>query len=158
MNNSMLSLKNINAGYGKLQILHDLNLDVEHGDLLAVIGPNGCGKSTMLKTIFGMLNINSGDVLLKGKSIGGNFAHELVKFGIGYVPQGRMVVPTMSVKENLEMGAFTLNDKGLIRKRMKEVSPAQSADYDLLKGHYFLDEVLIEKYQTERRLLLPAFG
>tara|TARA_Y100000034_G_C6906717_1_gene421041 strand:+ start:3786 stop:4484 length:699 start_codon:yes stop_codon:yes gene_type:complete len=116
----MLEIKNLEAGYGSLKILKGVNLVAKEGDLVALIGPNGCGKSTTLKCIFGLLRPYSGNILFKGKKITRKRPDRIVRFGISYVPQGRRVFQTMTVEENLEMGAFILS-KELARKRLKEI-------------------------------------
>ncbi len=116
----MLQVKNLEAGYGHLKILKGINLEVKQGDLVALIGPNGSGKSTILKCIFGLLKINKGKIIFKKKNIANKNPDDIVKLGISYVPQGRRVFQTMTVKENLEMGAFIL-EKNLIKERIEEV-------------------------------------
>ena len=117
----MLEIKHLEAGYGHLKILKGINLVAKKGDLVALVGPNGSGKSTTLKCIFGLLKTKNGKILLKKKNISGLNPDEIVRLGISYVPQGRRVFQTMSVKENLEIGGFILNDKNLVSERIKEV-------------------------------------
>ena len=117
----ILSLEAVEAGYGKLQILRGINLEVEKGDLVAIIGPNGSGKSTSLKSIFGLVSVWSGKIRFKDNEITGKTPDKVVRMGISYVPQGRMVFQKMTVEENLEMGAYILDDKKLIKERMEKV-------------------------------------
>lgn len=117
----MLEVKELEAGYGKLQILKGINLVAKKGDLVALVGPNGSGKSTTLKSIFGILKPTKGQVLFNGKNISSKKPNDVVKLGISYVPQGRRVFQSMTVEENLEVGGFILNDDKLIRERIKEV-------------------------------------
>jgi branched-chain amino acid transport system ATP-binding protein len=103
---SLLRAEAITAGYGKLPILQEVSLFVSHGELVSVIGPNGAGKSTAFKTIVGFLKPSEGRVLFDGRDITGLRPDRIVRRGLAYVPQGRMVFPDMSVLENLEMGAY----------------------------------------------------
>lgn len=116
----ILEVKDVQASYEKLQVLRGVSLQVKKGDLVALIGPNGSGKSTTLKTIFGLLKPSSGSILFNGKSIAGMPAHEVVKLGISFVPQGRRVFSTMTVKENLEMGAYLVSDSKIVQERLKQ--------------------------------------
>ena len=115
----LLELKNINAGYGEIKILHDVSLGVEAGEIVAIMGPNGAGKSTILKAIFGLIP-HEGSILYEGEKIY-PLPHELVKMGIAFVPQGRRVFSTLTVAENLEMGGFFLNDKKEVRGRVESI-------------------------------------
>ena len=117
----MLKVKNLEAGYGKLQILKDINLDIKKGDLTAIVGPNGSGKSTTLKCISGLLKAWKGSIEFKDENITNKEPDKIVKLGISYVPQGRLVFQTMTVRENLEMGAYTVKDKDIVKQRMKEI-------------------------------------
>ena len=121
MTSPILQLKDIEAGYGKMKILKGINMNINQGDLAAIIGPNGSGKSTTLKTIFGLLKLRKGEVILKEKNIAGQTPDQVVRKGIAYVPQGRMVFQTMTVQENLEMGGFILENSGIIKERTKEL-------------------------------------
>ena len=95
------------AGYiPEVNILNGCNLTVNEGEFVGIIGPNGAGKSTLLKAILGQCSIRSGSVHLGDRDITGHKAHELVAMGVGYVPQNRNVFPSLTVKENLEMGCF----------------------------------------------------
>ncbi|MEW1846059.1 ATP-binding cassette domain-containing protein, partial [Nonomuraea angiospora] len=95
------------AGYlPGVNILNGSDLYVKEGELIGIIGPNGAGKSTLLKAMFGLVTIRSGTVLLKGEDITNMKAHSLVARGVGYVPQTNNVFPSLTIEENLEMGAF----------------------------------------------------
>ena len=118
---NFLQVKNIESGYGEMKIVKGVSLAIEQKDIVALIGPNGAGKSTVLKTIFGMLKADKGSVSFEGKKITGMKTDELVKLGIGFVPQGRRVFAELSVEENLEMGGFLLKDKAEIKKRLDNV-------------------------------------
>lgn len=109
--NPLLEVENVYAGYVKdLDILQGVNFKIYPGELVAVIGPNGAGKSTLAKTIFGLLTPHQGKITFKGESIGGLKSDQIVQKGMCYVPQIANVFPTLTVEENLEMGAFIRND------------------------------------------------
>ena len=106
-NDLVIKVDNIEAGYiPGVNILQGCSLDVAPGELVGIIGPNGAGKSTLVKALFGLVNIRTGNVSYKGEDITGMTAHELVSRGIGYVPQTENVFPSLTVSENLEMGAY----------------------------------------------------
>lgn len=108
---SFLSANNMTGGYGAgPDILHDLELSVDKGEIAVIVGPNGAGKSTGMKAVFGMLNLREGAVVLDGQDITKLSPQERVHMGMGFVPQVRNIFPTMSVRENLEMGAFIRTD------------------------------------------------
>src|SRR3989338_11669524 len=119
--NKMLSIKSLESGYGKMQILFGVSLNVKPGDIAVLIGPNGAGKSTLLKSIFNLVDIYNGKIIFKNKNITKIPTHELIELGISYVPQGRQVFGSLTVRENLEMGAFLTKEKELIESRMNEV-------------------------------------
>ncbi len=103
----LLVAENLVAGYVPgVNILNDCNLELADGELVGIIGPNGAGKSTLVKAMFGLVNIREGSVRLRGEDITGLKAHSLVSRGIGYVPQNNNVFPSLTIEENLEMGAF----------------------------------------------------
>ncbi len=107
MTDNILEVENVYAGYVQdLNILQGINFSVAKGELVAVIGPNGAGKSTLAKAIFGLLIPNQGSIRFQGKNIAGLKSNQIVKKGMCYVPQIQNVFPSLSVKENLEMGAF----------------------------------------------------
>ncbi len=112
----ILEVKNLSVSYGTVNALKDISLSVNEGEIVALIGPNGAGKSTALKAICGLLEeydgeITSGEVFYKGKRINNVPPYELVKIGLSLVPEGRHVFPTMTVRENLEMGGYICSDK-----------------------------------------------
>ena len=110
MNTNLLEVKNVYAGYIKdLNILQGINFAIAPGELVAVIGPNGAGKSTLAKAIFGLLTPAQGEIIFKGKNIAGLKSDKIVRLGMGYVPQITNVFASLSVEENLEMGAFIRN-------------------------------------------------
>jgi branched-chain amino acid transport system ATP-binding protein len=103
---SLLELRNLDVRYGRVAGTRSLNLSIGEAETVALIGSNGAGKSSTLKAITGLVNGYGGDVLWQGKSIKGMAASEVVKLGIGFSPEGRRVFPSLSVQENLKMGAF----------------------------------------------------
>ena len=106
----LLRVENVHAGYIKdLNILQGVNFQINPGELVAVIGPNGAGKSTLAKAIFGLLTPNQGSITFKGKAIAGLKSDQIVRHGMGYVPQIANVFPSLTLEENLEMGAFIRN-------------------------------------------------
>lgn len=107
---TILKTEGITAGYTKVDILHKVNIRVKSGEIVSVIGPNGAGKSTLLKTIFGILNPREGNVTLKNEDITGLKPDRIARKGISYVPQVDNIFPSMTIQENLEMGAFIRND------------------------------------------------
>ncbi|RKX76689.1 MAG: branched-chain amino acid ABC transporter ATP-binding protein [Spirochaetes bacterium] len=118
---SFLSISNLTAGYGKAVILHSINLDVEEGEISALLGSNGSGKTTLIKTILGLVKPNEGTIVLEGKQIQGMETHKMIEVGISVVPEGRKIFPEMSVAENLRMGCFAEDQKDVIEERMEEV-------------------------------------
>ena len=114
----LLEVKNLNAGYGFLQILRDVSLTVDQGEYVALVGPNGAGKSTTLKTIAGLLRPMSGEIRFKGESISGLPGNKVARKGIAYVSEAMNLFVNMTVQENLFMGAYTLSDKKLRKDRL----------------------------------------
>jgi branched-chain amino acid transport system ATP-binding protein len=117
----MLSIKNLKSGYNGTQILNDINIEVNPGEIISIIGPNGAGKSTVLKSIFNLCDVYSGEITLEGENITKLPTHDLIYEGISFVPQGRQVFSDLTVKENLEMGAFILKDKEVINANVKRI-------------------------------------
>ncbi len=117
----ILQVQSIDAAYGKVQILHGVSLDVYPGEVISIIGPNGAGKSTVLKAIMGFLTPSAGEIIFDGGTITGLRTDLVVRRGIAYVPQGRIVFKDMSVVENLEMGAYAVSDKAQVRRTMEQV-------------------------------------
>lgn len=106
----MLQVEDVHAGYGKVEVLHGINLHVDASECVALVGANGAGKSTLLKCICGLNPINSGRITFEGQRIDGLSGHAIVRRGITMCPEGRQVFADMSVLENLEMGAHTRSD------------------------------------------------
>ena len=121
MISTLLRAEALTAGYGKMAILHDVTFIVTPGELVAVIGPNGAGKSTAFKVIVGFLKPTEGRVLFDGDDITGLRPDQVLRRGLAYVPQGRIVFPQMTVLENLEMGAYIERDAGKIRDSLERV-------------------------------------
>lgn len=119
---TILEVNNITAGYGSgPEILKGLSLQVEQGNTYCIIGPNGAGKSTLLKAICGLLHPRTGTITFKGEDIGNNRTDEILRKGISFVPQDRSLFPDMTVKENLRMGGYTMEDRSELEKRIDEV-------------------------------------
>lgn len=111
---TVIETVNLNSGYGKLQILRDINISLGKGELVTIIGPNGSGKSTLIKTIIGLVTPWSGDVIINNEiNVAGMKPYEIIKSGIpiNYVPQVSNVFPTLSIRENLHLGALPRQDK-----------------------------------------------
>ncbi len=108
---SLLSGKNMVGGYGKTRILNECTIEVDRGEIAVIVGPNGAGKSTAMKALFGMLELTEGSVTLDGEDIMHLSPQERVTRGMGFVPQTNNVFVSMSVEENLQMGAFTRTDE-----------------------------------------------
>ena len=117
----MLSIEQISSGYGRVLAIHDVTIKVENGEVVVLIGANGAGKSTLLKTISGALKPSQGCIIFKGHKIDGKKPHAIVKMGIVQIPEGRGILSRMTVKENLEMGAYLRSDKTGIEKDLERV-------------------------------------
>lgn len=117
----MLELLNVNVYYGAIHALKNINIKIEEGEIVTLIGANGAGKSTTLKAISGMEKPRSGEIKLNGEKIHSLNPPNIVKLGISHVPEGRRVFSKMSVIENLEMGAYTRNDKENIKKDFDKI-------------------------------------
>ena len=118
---TLLKAQGLVAGYGMLEILHGITLEVRSGEMVSVIGPNGAGKSTAFKTIVGLLRPRSGHVLFDGGEITGFRPDQVLRLGLAYVPQGRIVFPQMSVLENLEMGGYIESDRARLSQAIERV-------------------------------------
>jgi branched-chain amino acid transport system ATP-binding protein len=118
---AMLEVRNINTYYGKIHALKDVTIEVEKGEIVTIIGANGAGKSTMLKTTSGLLRPRSGSIRLDGEELTQLPAHQIVTKGLVQVPEGRRVFGRLTVRENLEMGAFTCADTQRNDENMERV-------------------------------------
>jgi ABC-type branched-subunit amino acid transport system ATPase component len=106
----LLEVRALRGGYGAVDIMNGIDLDMAQGEMIAIIGPNGAGKSTLMKAVFGLVGVRAGHVRFQGEDITNHRPDRIVRRGLAYVPQERNVFSTMSVQENLEMGAFIRRD------------------------------------------------
>jgi branched-chain amino acid transport system ATP-binding protein len=107
---TMLTIKGLRSGYGKLEVLHDIGIDILQGQIVSLIGANGAGKTTLLKTISGLLRPTRGSIEFEGESIVRRPPHTIVELGISHVPEGRAILKRMTVIDNLRMGAYVRRD------------------------------------------------
>ena len=130
----VLEVSALEGGYGSVQIIYGIDIHVDEGEFVTIIGPNGCGKSTFIKTIFGIATYYSGSILYRGMDVSGLRTDQLVNHGIAYVPQVDNVFPSLSVLENLQMGGNSLS-QGVLAERMErslEMFPdLRNREYDL---------------------------
>ncbi len=115
---SLLQVENLVGGYGEADILHGVSLGVEPDEIVVIVGPNGAGKSTAMKAVFGLVSVRSGHIRFAGENLAGARTVDIVKRGICFVPQTENVFPSLTVEENLEMGAF-LRDSGIAQQKAK---------------------------------------
>jgi branched-chain amino acid transport system ATP-binding protein len=118
MSKAILSLRNLQVAYGKVQALHDVSLEVAEGEVVALLGANGAGKTTTLRAISGLLKPSSGEIEFQGKPIGSKSPETIVRAGIAQSPEERHVWPEMTVAENLELGAFICRDRHEVDRRV----------------------------------------
>lgn len=117
----LLELHNILAGYDGSDVLKGINLEVEKGSVTCIVGPNGAGKSTVLRVISGLLKPRLGEIIFDGHAISGKSPRQILSLGIVQVPQSHSLFPDISVRENVRLGAFMLNDAALVKRRLSEV-------------------------------------
>lgn len=122
----MLTIENLDSYYGESRVINELNMEVPNGKIVCLIGRNGVGKSTTLKSIMGLVKTPKGSIKLGNKDISKLTTYDRAKLGIGYVPQGRDIFPQMTVKENLELGLQPLGGKGKIPEYIYELFPILS--------------------------------
>lgn len=115
----LLEVRNVTGGYGHAQILNGVSFKVAPGQIVSIVGPNGAGKSTLMKAIFGLLRVTGGQVVLEGNTITNVPPETLVRRGMGYVPQVKNIFPSLTVSENLEMGAYIRKDN--YQPRLEEI-------------------------------------
>lgn len=118
---AMLELENVHTFYGHIHALKGITVSVEEGQIVTLVGSNGAGKSTTLRTISGMVAPRTGKITLEGKDITGKKPHEIAALGIGHVPEGRRIFPLLTVRENIEIGAWSVQDATVINRRMEEM-------------------------------------
>lgn len=116
---ALLDARDIVAGYGETEILHGVSISVDTGEIVTIIGPNGCGKSTVMKSIVGLVNVGSGSVRFRDEEIANLPPERIVRNGLCYVPQTANVFPSLTIRENLDMGAFIRKDD--YRGRIEEM-------------------------------------
>ncbi len=116
----MLEINDINVYYGNIHAIKDVSLKVNEGEIVSLIGANGAGKTTTLQSISGLLKPKSGSITFEGKDISKVEAHNILKMGIAQVPEGRRIFANLTVKENLEMGAFSINDTAEKKKEERK--------------------------------------
>ena len=117
----MLEVKNLSVHYGMIQAVRNVDFKVNEGEIVSLIGANGAGKSTILKTLSGLIHPSEGEIVYLGENIASTSAKKIVEKGLVQVPEGRHVFPGLTVKENLELGAFLRKDKETIQKDMEDV-------------------------------------
>jgi len=115
----ILEMKNVNSFYGNIQALYDVNLHIDHGEIVTLIGANGAGKSTTLMTVCGVVQAREGQVIYQDDDITKLLPNKIVAKGVCQVPEGRLIFPELTVQENLDMGAFMRNDKAGIARDME---------------------------------------
>jgi branched-chain amino acid transport system ATP-binding protein len=118
MSTILLQLDNLHTYYGQIHALKGINLTVSEGEVVTLVGANGAGKSTTLRTISGVVRPKRGRVLLAGKDITSEKPHDITAFGIGHVPEGRRIFPLLTVRENMELGAWNVKSRGEMNARM----------------------------------------
>ncbi len=117
----MLSAENIKVSYGKIEAVKGVSLDVQKGEIVALLGANGAGKSSLLNAIMGFVKIKEGKVVFEGEDVTRKSVWDRARMGIGIVPEGGRIFRSMTVRENLEMGAFLVKDRKEISRRMRRV-------------------------------------
>ena len=137
----VLSLKGVEAGYGRIRALHGIDLEVRAGEIVTLLGANGAGKTTTLKTISGLVRASAGSVTFEGQELVGRKASDIARLGVVHVPEGRHVLRGLSVRENLVLGGFTVADARTRRERMEHafslfpiLKARQHQDGSLLSG------------------------
>ena len=137
----ILKLEDIAAGYGRIDAVKDIDLEVRRGQIVTLLGANGAGKTTTLKTISGLVRARAGRILFEGRDITAISAHDIARAGVVHVPEGRHVLRGLSVRENLELGGFTVADATERRRRLEQVfdqfpilKERQHQDGSLLSG------------------------
>ena len=130
----MLKMENVTSYYGRSKALQDFSLEVSAETIFAVLGRNGVGKTTLLRTILGLTDLSTGKIVFAGNDISELATHERARSGIAYVPQGRMIIPDFSVKENIVMGSFASDGNGKIPELVPELFPYLMDNLDRAGG------------------------
>ncbi|KMO43221.1 leucine/isoleucine/valine transporter ATP-binding subunit [Methylobacterium tarhaniae] len=117
----MIEIRDLHAGYGDTEVLQGIDLDVRAGEVVAIVGANGVGKTTLLRTIAGLIAPSRGSITAEGEAIGGLGAHRVVERGIVMVPEGRRLFPRMTVRRNLEIGAYAARARPRLKQSLEEV-------------------------------------
>jgi branched-chain amino acid transport system ATP-binding protein len=117
----MLEVKNVSAAYGMVQILRDVSFKINEKEIVSIIGPNGAGKTTLVKTIMGFVPAKSGTVTFMGENIEKLKPYEIVRRGLTMIPEGREIFPTMTIEENLMLGAYTIDNKEKVKDAKEKV-------------------------------------
>jgi len=117
----LLQLENVIAGYGGCDVLRGVNLEIDEGSITCIVGPNGAGKSTVLAAVSGLIKPRVGQIIFKGQNIAGWSPRRVLTSGLAQVPQNHSLFPQMTVRENVELGAYTLSDSALIRRRYDHI-------------------------------------
>lgn len=131
----LLEVTGLTVSYGVIRALDDISFYIEKGEILSVIGANGAGKTTLLKTLSGLIKPDKGTIAFDGRNLAGLKPEKIVKTGIIMVPEGRRVFPDLSVKENLELGAYSLNDRHLVRELYELVLTTFPRLHERLRQH-----------------------
>ena len=118
---STLSVKGVTTGYDKVNVLHDVTIDVAPGEITCILGANGAGKTTLIRAILGLTPPRQGEIWWDGRNLAGEKTHRIIGSGIACIPEGRKVFPRMTVAENLALGAFLESDAGRVRIRLERV-------------------------------------
>lgn len=118
---ALLELRSVSAGYGPIKVLHELSLEIGEGEMVAMIGANGAGKSTTLLCISRAVRLSGGEIRFAGKATSGLSPHELVRHGLAHAPEGRRIFPRLTVAENLELGAYCRRDRHAVTRDMKAI-------------------------------------
>lgn len=118
---ALLQLQNVHTFYGHIHALKGIDLNVDKGEIVTLVGSNGAGKSTTLRTISGMVAPRMGKIILEGKDITGMKPHDIAALGVGHVPEGRRIFPLLTVRENIEIGAWNVKSLSVINQRMEEM-------------------------------------
>src|SRR5207245_10905864 len=133
----MLELKSVRAGYGTLQALFDVSLEVRRGEAGGVIGPNGAGKTTLMRVVSGLIRPTSGPLVMEGVDLAATPAHRIVELGVAHVPESRRLFPRMTVEDNLKMGGFVPAARPKFRRQLEvvyELFPRMRERRDQLAG------------------------